>query len=70
MEFLDKNIHSPKGSFISRMVNVLINEGASTCKCWIPYPNGFSHHANDRLMVAKLQKLVDEGVYPQNLLGK
>lgn len=71
--FLDQNLNSEKGEFyIPYVVNNLILNGKSTCKVLDTPSKWFGvTYANDRPdVVAKLQKLADEGVYPQNLLGK
>lgn len=71
--FLDQNIDSPKGEFyIPTVVNDLIKRGVVTCKVLDTPSRWFGvTYADDRPgVVAKLQKLADDGVYPQNLLGK
>lgn len=71
--FLEKNIGSEKGEFyIPTVVNDLIKKGQSTCKVLDTPSEWFGvTYAEDRpLVVEKLQKLVDEGVYPHHLLGK
>ena len=73
VSFLEKNINSEKGEFyIPFVVNNLINNGVSTCKVLDTPSKWFGvTYPNDRPdVVAKLQKLADEGTYPQNLLGK
>lgn len=71
--FLEKNLNSEKGEYyIPTVVNDLIQSGTSTCKVLDTPAKWFGvTYANDReAVVAKLQKLVDEGVYPNNLLAK
>lgn len=73
ISFLKENINTEKGEFyIPFVVNNLIKKGVSTCKVLDTPAKWFGvTYAEDRPgVVAKLQKLADEGIYPQNLLGK
>ncbi len=71
-EFLSepKNIQNKKAEFfIPLMVNKLINEGTATVKVldttskWF----GVTYAADRQSVVDKIQKLIDEGVYPNHL---
>ena len=71
-EFLSdpKNMENLKAEFfIPLMVNKLINEGTATCEVldttsvWF----GVTYAADRDATVARIQKLVDEGVYPNKL---
>lgn len=70
--FLEKNLHTEKGEYyIPTVVNDLIQRGVSRCKVLDTPSKWFGvTYADDRDdVVAKLQKLVDDGVYPKNLLA-
>ena len=71
-EFLSdpKNMENLKAEFfIPLMVNKLITEGTSTCEVldttskWF----GVTYAADRQATVERIQKLVDEGVYPNKL---
>lgn len=70
--FLEKNLNSEKGEYyIPTVVNDLIQRGVSKVKVLDTPSKWFGvTYANDRPdVVAKLEKLVAEGVYPNKLLG-
>lgn len=72
-DFLDKNLHTEKGEYyIPTVVNDLVKRGEAKCKVlntsseWF----GVTYAADRPSVVAKLQQLTDEGLYPKNLLEK
>lgn len=72
VDFLRENINKPKGEFyIPLVVNNLIRDGKATCKVLDTTSKWFGvTYAQDRPeVVAKLQKLVDEGEYPKKLFA-
>ncbi len=65
-----KNLESPKSEyFIPMAVNKLINDGTATCKVLDTTAKWFGvTYAEDRpATVARIQKLVDDGIYPDKL---
>ena len=65
-----KNMSNPKAEFfIPLMVNKLINDGTATVQVldttskWF----GVTYQADRASVVAKIQSLIDAGVYPQKL---
>ncbi|MBR4572753.1 MAG: nucleotidyltransferase [Prevotella sp.] len=65
-----KNLENPKSEyFIPMAVNKLINDGTATCKVLDTTAKWFGvTYAEDRpATVARIQKLVDDGIYPDKL---
>lgn len=74
-EFLSDpaNIANPKSEFfIPLMVNKLVSDGTAKLKVLPTTANwfGVTYKADKPQLVAKIEQLIEEGVYPRNLWGK
>ena len=69
-EFLSENIDNLKSEFyIPRMVNKVINDGTATMKVLSTRADwfGVTYKEDKPQLVAKIEELIESGVYPRNL---
>ena len=69
-EFLSENIDNLKSEFyIPRMVNKVINDGTATMKVLSTRADwfGVTYKEDKPQLVAKIESLIEQGVYPRNL---
>jgi hypothetical protein len=72
-EFLAANIENLKSEFfIPLMVNKVINEGTATMRVLKTTSNwfGVTYKEDKPQLMAKIEELIEAGVYPRNLWGK